>query len=54
MCDMKSKTTEELAARQKLLEDEIECSRDEIEMMQRELNSIYDEQHRRSVKGKKC
>jgi len=47
MSDLKSKTAEELVARQKLLEDEIECSQEEIAMMQRELDGIYAEQDRR-------
>lgn len=47
MTDLTKATQEELAARQKLLEDEISANEEENRLNQAELNEIYAEQDRR-------
>ena len=47
MKDLKNQTPEELTARQKLLEDEIQANEEESAMLQQELDGIYAEQDRR-------
>ena len=47
MTDLKTKTAEDLLARQKLLESEIETNEQEIQLFQAELDQIYEEQGRR-------
>lgn len=47
MIDLINATQEELAARQKVLEDEISTNEEEIRLYQTELNTIYAEQDRR-------
>ena len=42
-----TKTAQELAARQRLLEDEIQANEEESRLMQSELDRIYAEQDRR-------
>ncbi len=44
MKDLKTATSEELTARQKLLEDEIEANEQENAIYQSELDGIYAEQ----------
>ena len=45
--DLKAATPEELTARQKLLESEIEANEEENRMLQEELDKIYAEQDKR-------
>ncbi|CAI10417.1 hypothetical protein p1D17 (plasmid) [Aromatoleum aromaticum EbN1] len=45
--DLKTATPEELTARQKLLESEIEANEEENRMFQEELDKIYAEQDKR-------
>lgn len=45
--NLQSKPAEELAARQRLLESEIQANEDETRQMQAELDAIYAEQDRR-------
>lgn len=45
--DVKSATPEDLAARQKILEGEIEANNEENRQLQIELDQIYAEQDRR-------
>lgn len=45
--DLKAATPEELTARQKLLESEIEANEEESHVLQAELDQIYAEQDKR-------
>lgn len=45
--DLKAQSAEDLAARQKLLEGEIQANEEENRFMQSELDAIYAEQDRR-------
>lgn len=45
--DVKTATTEELKARQKLLESEIDANEEETRALQEQLNRVYAEQDRR-------
>lgn len=47
MSDLKTQSDAELSQRQKLLEDEIESSEQELHAHQAELNQVYAEQDRR-------
>lgn len=47
MKDLKNATPEELIARQKLLENEIQANDEESAMLQQELDDIYAEQDSR-------
>ncbi len=47
MIDLTKASQEELAARQKILEDEISGNEEEIRLYQAELDKIYAEQDRR-------
>jgi hypothetical protein len=49
--DMKMKSSDELVARQKLLESEILSNEQEISEWQKELNAIYAEQDKRRAEG---